>query len=113
LSNCPPVASCQQSLCGLGMDCAVVSFDDRCPPSNITCFAPVCNNNGCGFKDTCTPTSNGCEGCSECSCLTTVNRCVKTCPSKRSVDVGAETDGGYMISYSLLFLILCLIFNSL
>jgi hypothetical protein len=113
LSACGPVASCQQFLpCVPGSDCAVVSDSSLCPPSNVTCQTPVCTNNGCGLKDTCVPTSEGCDGCAQCSCQASVNKCVKSCPSKRSLEESeVVTDGGYMNTYCFLFLILCLIFN--
>src|SRR5262245_48511356 len=75
LSTCGSVPSCAQAQCGQGKDCTVVFFDDRCPVSPITCLAPVCTANGCGFRDTCGPTSPGCEGCAQCSCLQTANKC--------------------------------------
>jgi hypothetical protein len=80
-SLCGPVASCQQALCVAGRDCTIVSFDDRCPASDISCLAPHCTNNGCGFRDTCTPSSPGCDGCAQCSCRIAENKCVKSCPS--------------------------------
>jgi hypothetical protein len=80
-SNCGPIASCQEALCAPGRDCAIVSHDDRCPPSTITCLAPVCTNSGCGLRDTCTAADPNCRGCAQCSCLVTANKCVPSCPA--------------------------------
>jgi hypothetical protein len=110
-SNCAPFSVCQRPQCGFGIDCLIISDDSSCPPSNVTCKAPICTNAGCDLKDTCVPTSVGCDGCAQCSCQVSLNKCVKSCPSKRSLEESEVTDGGYMNTYCFLFLILCLIFN--
>jgi len=115
-TNCGKLASCQTSECGPGKDCNIISHDSKCPghPQNISCLAPQCTNAGCGFRDTCDVSNKDCAGCGLCSCQITLNKCVKSCPSKRSLEeepISGFENGGYMISYSLLFLILCLIFN--
>jgi len=114
--NCGTMAPCQRGECGPGRDCNIISDNSLCPghPQNITCLEPLCTNAGCGFRDTCDASNTDCAGCSLCSCQITLNKCVKSCPSKRSLEeesISGFENGGYMISYSLLFLILCLIFN--
>jgi len=113
-NNCGNIPQCQDALCTTTTDCQVVSHDDRCPihPQRITCLAPQCTKDGCGYKDICDPKSQECGGCVACTCNVALNKCVKSCPSKRNVDDGMieEENGGFIMSYSLLFLILCLIF---
>jgi hypothetical protein len=111
-SNCGNIPNCQDALCATDTDCHVVSHDDRCPthPNAIICLVPQCTKDGCGFRDVCDISNKQCEGCADCSCNVALNKCVKSCPSKRNVDDGIEeVNGCYIMPYSLLFLILCLI----
>jgi hypothetical protein len=79
-SNCGPVPSCVTTLCAVGHDCELVLHDDRCP-SIATCLAPVCTPTGCGLRDLCGSSNPQCNGCADCACNMTLNRCVQSCPS--------------------------------
>jgi hypothetical protein len=81
VADCGPVPECQDVSCSATHECDRVSHDDECDPDGISCHAPRCTNSGCGFVDTCVPTSEGCELCSECTCNVALDKCVKSCPS--------------------------------
>lgn len=81
LSNCGHVATCQEAQCSVGNDCIVLSFDDRCPQSTVSCLAPKCTSAGCSFQDICSPANPQCNGCAQCSCSLVANKCVPSCPA--------------------------------
>lgn len=113
-TNCGTLPVCQRATCGPGtQDCGLILEDSLCPTSNIACLEPVCRSSGCGFKDICGASHPECKGCGDCSCNVQLNQCVKSCPSKRNLDEAIDTgaNGSQVLSYSLLFLLLCLIFN--
>jgi hypothetical protein len=78
---------------------------------------PECTDNGCIFKDICGVAHPDCTGCADCSCVLDLNKCVKTCPTKRSLENDVTEDnmtenGGLLLSVGItnLFFILCFIY---
>jgi hypothetical protein len=122
LTNCGIVPSCKILDCGIYRDCTLKLYNDsQCPPHTQAsfCMKPQCTDNGCQFKDVCGATHPDCNGCADCSCSITLNKCVKSCPTKRSLEnellteMGTnENGGGRLVSMGMtnLFFILCLIY---
>jgi len=111
-TNCGKMHTCQEPACNKTADCTLTNHDDRCPvhPQGIKCLVPQCTNAGCGYRDICDISNAECKGCPSCSCNVAQNKCVNSCPAKRSVGLEEEENGGFMVPYSLVMLILCLIF---
>jgi len=116
-TNCGILPHCQTPLCGINNDCSIVTNDSLCPVLvdngvTITCLVPQCTlASGCGLRDTCAG-NPGCNGCAQCNCNTNRNSCFPTCPTKRSLPLDQDENGGHVVSFTLLnlFGILCLVF---
>jgi len=89
LSNCGIFPSCIQLDCGYYRDCTKKFYDhSSCPEHTFApnCLKPDCTDSGCLFKDICGASHPDCNGCDACTCNKDLNKCVKACPSKRSLE---------------------------
>jgi hypothetical protein len=118
LNNCGIVPSCKILDCGYYRDCTLKLYNDSaCAPHTQApaCMKPQCTDNGCFFKDICGATHPDCNGCADCACVLDLNKCIRSCPSKRSLENELTEDpfnGGYLLSVGItnLFFFLCLIY---
>jgi len=118
LSNCGVVPSCKILDCGYYRDCTLKEYNhSACSPHPQApgCMKPQCTDNGCFFQDICGVNHPDCNGCADCACVLSLNKCIKTCPSKRSLEnevTQDEINGGHLLSvgFTNLFFILCLIY---
>jgi len=122
LGLCGILTSCQTASCGYDRDCLIIPNDELCPvhPKAPACLLPLCTpgTGTCSFQDICGASHPDCGGFASCTFNPTLNKCVKTIPTKRSLEndnqstivVVDEMNGGQIISVGIiyLFFILCL-----
>jgi len=122
LGLCGILTSCQTASCGYDRDCLISYNDDLCPvhAQAPACLLPLCTpgTGKCSYQDICGASHPDCGGFDSCTCNPTLNKCVKTIPTKRSVEndnqstivVVDEMNGGQIMSVGIiyLFFILCL-----